>query len=146
MKKLGCTMCILAFPSFSAEISELRMQKLGCTMLILGPASCVLLGWLGLLPGCLEFPPVGWSLFLAGWSLFLAGWTLFLASWSFSWLATLRGNCCARTTGVPEGAPCRWFNHMEVMSAYAQQVRQKPSKERCQRPWQVILCLTSARS
>ena len=35
MKKLGCTMCILAFSSFSAESVSSRKKKLGCILCII---------------------------------------------------------------------------------------------------------------
>ena len=98
IKKLECTMCILTFSSFSAEINNCRMKKLKCTMCILihpdpswvPPAeffppgwNCILTGWSFFLAGWSLFLLFlnGWSLFLAGWRLFLAGWSFFLAGW-----------------------------------------------------------------
>ena len=89
MEKLGCTMCILDFSSFSTEFGELKDEK--ARMLHVHPGSHLLSspGWLELLPvwpellpGWPKSPSAGWSLFLVGWSLFLAGWSLFLAGWS----------------------------------------------------------------
>ena len=94
MKKLGCTMCILAFSSFSTEIGELKDERArmhnvhpgshplsssrlaGIASWLAGVSSWLagVSSWLaGSLPGWLESLP-GWlESLLAGWSFFLAG-------------------------------------------------------------------------
>ena len=76
-------MCILAFSSFSAEISELKDEKAKMHNVHRDPS------WVP--PP--EFFPAGWNCFLTGWSFCLAGWNLFLlfSSWLAgvsSWLAS----------------------------------------------------------